>query len=163
MSDAPHVHADWTQVELMGHRGALGQRVAGVLIALVGAVGVGLSFLMAPQWWAVVLMLLACAFVVLVGASMWFQASAAERATARLRGTGHLADLPVVAVTDTSHDMESFRLELNLPVNGGRVVLHECSDRRCVAAARAFPGSTVPAMIDETRAVWGVVHGPIDL
>ena len=53
---------------------------------------------MAPQWWAVVLMLLACAFVVLVGASMWFQASAAEWATARLRGTGRLADLAVVAV-----------------------------------------------------------------
>jgi hypothetical protein len=161
MSDASNVHADWTQVELMGHRGASGQRAAGVLIALVGAVGVGLSFLMAPQWWAVVLLLLACAFVVLVGASMWFQAGAAERATTELGVAGREVDLPVVAVTDTSHDMESFRLELNLPVSGGRVVLHECSDRRCVAAARAFPGSTVPAMIDETRGVWGVVHGGI--
>ena len=110
MSDAPHVHADWTQVELMGHRGAVGQRVAGVLIALVGAVGVGLSFLMAPRWWAVVLMLLACAFVVLVGASMWFQASAAEWATARLRGTGRLAEFPVVAVTDPRRHVTRIRL-----------------------------------------------------
>ncbi|UYO98637.1 hypothetical protein OED01_08030 [Microbacterium sp. M28] len=162
MPDAPNAHTDWIQVELMGHRSAAGQRVAGVLLALAGAVGVGLGFLMAPQWWAVVLMLLACGFVVLVGLSLWFQAGAAERGTIELRSTGRRVDLPVVAVTDTSHDMETFRLELGLPVSGGRVVLHECSDRGCIAAARAFPGSRVPAMIDESREAWGVLHGPID-
>lgn len=162
MSDAANALSEWTQVELMGHRRASTQRVAGATIACAGVFGVVMGMLMAPQWWAVAGMLLGCGFVVLIGVSLWVQAGAAEQAATDLRATGRQVLLPVVAVTDTTDDMESFVLELALPVRGGRVVQHPCSDRRCIEAAHAFPGSGIPAMIDDSRAVWGIMHGSID-
>ena len=159
MQDA---HPEWTQVDPIGHRAAVGMRVASVVLTLIGVVGGVLSLRMAPEWWAVAAALLACAFAALVGVSLWVNAVVREKATAALRPTGRRVSLPVVLAEDITDEMETFRLHLRLPIEGGPLVQHACSDNLCTEAAHAFPGSEVPAMIDESRRVWGVVHGPID-
>ena len=156
------VHAEWTQVDPIGHRAAVGMRVAGVVLTLIGIIGGVLSLRMAPEWWAVAATLLACAFAALVGVSLWLNAVAREKATAELGPTGRRVSLRVVLAEDITDEMETFRLHLKLPIEGGPLVQHACSDNHCIEAAHALPGSEVPAMIDESRRVWGVIHGPID-
>ncbi|WP_341974312.1 hypothetical protein [Microbacterium sp. LWO13-1.2] len=156
------VHPEWTQVDPIGHRAALGMRVAAVVLTLIAVGGGVLSLRLAPEWWAVAATLLVCAFVALVGVSLWVNAVAREKATVALRPTGRRVSLPVVLAEDITDEMETFRLHLKLPIEGGAMVQHACSDNRCVEAAHALPGSEVPAMIDEARRIWGVIHGPID-
>lgn len=156
------VHPEWTQVDPIGHRAAVGMRVAAVPLTFVGIIGGVLSLRLAPEWWLVVLALLACAFVALVGVSLWVNAVAREKATAELRPSGRRVSLRVVLAEDITDELETFRLHLKLPIEGGPLVQHACSDNRCIEAAHAFPGSELPAMIDESRRVWGVIHGPVD-
>ncbi|WP_407358098.1 hypothetical protein LTA6_002748 [Microbacterium sp. LTA6] len=162
MPDAQDVRPEWTQVDPIGHRAAVGMRVAAVPLTLLGIIGGVLSLRLAPEWWMVALALLGCAFVALVGVSLWVNAVAREKATVALRPTGRRVSLPVVLAEDITDEMETFRLHLKLPIEGGPMVQHACSDNRCVEAAHALPGSEVPAMIDEARRIWGVIHGPID-
>jgi len=162
MSYPPDRRTGWTQVDLIGRRWAVGLRAGAVALTLAGIVGIGLSFRAAPEWWIVGLILLACAIVILIGVSLWIHASRGERATVRLRATGRLVSLRLMAVHETTHEITSFRVDLKLPTDAEEVVQHDCHASSCIAAARAFPGSELPIMIDESRRVWGVIHAPID-
>ena len=162
MSDASPDTLEWTQVDLIGRRGAVVQRILAVGLTLSGLLGGILAFQLLPEWWAVVLTLLATALIVVIGVSLWYSAGSNAEVTTQLRASGRRVDLPIVFAEDTSEDMERFRLTLRLPGTDGPRVNHHCHDHRCVLAGREFPGSTLPAMIDESRRVWGVIHGPID-
>lgn len=156
--------AEWTQVDLVGHRSAVAQKIIAAALALTGAVGIGLSFLMAPDWWAVAFTIVACILVLLIGVSLWFSASSGSEEAERMRASGRRVDLPVRWILETTDDMVSYRMGLRLPSPAVDpiVVEHSCGDALCIEAAQGFPGSTLPAMIDESRRVWGVIHGPID-
>lgn len=162
MSTAPDPLSEWTQIDPIGRRSAVGHRVAAVVLTLIGIVGGVLSVRMAPEWWVVGLSLLGCAFVLLVGVSLWVNAVQRAKATTEMRPTGRRVSLRVLLVDDITDDMETYRLHLRLPIEGAPIVQHACSARRCTDAAHAFPGSEVPAVIDESRRVWGVLHGSID-
>lgn len=152
---------EWTQVELTSRRSAAAQRwIAGVL-AVAGAAGVGLSFLV-PDWWAVILMILVCLFIVVIGISLWFNAGLSADATVQLLKGGTRVPLPVLSAEEVADDSIVYRLLLRLPVDELVVVQHQCSQGQCVEAGREAPGSEVPAIIDRTTKAWGVVHGRLD-
>lgn len=162
MSDA--APSEWTQVDLIGHRSAVAQKIIALTIVLAGAFGVGMAFFSAPDWLAVILIIVACIFVLLVGVSLWFSAGSGNEEARRMLDAGRRVDLPVRWILDTTDDAVSYRMALRLPGPAVEpvVVEHSCGDALCVEAAQGFPGSTLPAMIDESRRVWGVLHGPID-
>ena len=154
---------EWTQVELTSRRSAKGQRVIAAALAITGVIGVGLSFLMMPMWWAVVLMLLTCAFIATIGVSLWFNATMNADATAELLVTGTKHSAPVLSAEEIPDDGVVYRLTLRLPADAAEpvTVQHQCSDGLCVTAGRAAPRAEVPVLVDAASKAWGVVHGPL--
>lgn len=162
MTDASSDTREWTQVDLIGPRGAVVQRILAAALTVTGLVAAALSLPLLPDWWAFGATLGTGILVLLIGVSLWISAGSSSEATTRMRAGGRRVDLPVVTAEETTDDMERFRLTLLLPVADAPRVDHHCHDHRCVLAGRELPGSTLPAMIDESRRVWGVIHGPID-
>ena len=152
---------EWTQIEVTSRRSAAAQRWIAGMLAVVGVAGVGLSFLV-PDWWAVVLMILACLFIVVIAISLWFNAGLQADATVELLRGGSRVPLRVLSAEEVHDDSIIFRLLLRLPVDELVVVQHQCSQGQCVEAARAAPGSEVPAIVDPKTKSWGVVHGRLD-
>lgn len=162
MSDA--APSDWTQVDLVGHRSAVAQKIIALVLALSAVLIVGTAFTMVPDWLAVALTIAAGILVLLIGVSLWYSVSSGNEEAERMLASGRRVDLPVRWILDTTDDAVSYRMGLRLPSPAVDpiVVEHYCGDALCIEAAQGFPGSTLPAMIDESRRVWGVLHGPID-
>lgn len=154
--------SEWTEVELTSSRGAVAQRWIAVVLSLTGAIGVVFSFFLQPEWWAVISMILACLFIVVIAISLWFNAGQEADATVELLKGGSRVPLRVLSAEEVHDDSIVFRLLLRLPVDELVVVQHQCSQGQCIEAARAAPGSEVPAIIDPKTKSWGVVHGRLD-
>lgn len=153
---------EWTEIELTGRRSAVGQQVVAGVLVLAGLFGAGLSFLMLPDWWAVATLLFVCAFLGVIGVSLWFHAGMSAAATVDLLSIGTKVSLRVLSAQEVADDSIIFRLLLRVPADELVVVQHQCSQGQCVDAARAAPGAEVPALLDRTTKSWGVIHGRLD-
>lgn len=152
---------EWTQVELTSRRSAVRQRWIAGMLTVVGAAGVGLSFLV-PDGWSVALMILVCLFIGVVGIGLWVNAGESAAATVELVKSGITVPLRVLSAEEIHDDSVIQRLLLRLPVDELVVVQHQCSRWQCLEAARDAPGSEVPAIIDPVAKSWGVLHGRLD-
>jgi cation transport ATPase len=149
-----------TEIQLTTWRSARWQQAIAGVSLLATLVGAAVAIATQPEWWVVLIWVVAALVLLIILIGLWFAATASARATDALRKSGVATRADVIHGEELV-ESDEIRYELTLQIRPvGReafTVIHRCTEDRCKEAASNAPTS-ITALVDAATRTWAVVH-----